>query len=294
LQYLESREVKTPETNLYLAVAYQQSGQDEKAAELYRTLPEYAESWNNLGVLQKKAGKDQDARQSFQHALDLDPNLNEASFNLGQPPQGLWTALHQKYLPGRAMLAPPRADRLIKMFLGIPFYLAVIVGALFGPAFGAWLGYGNLFSFTTLIGGVAPGLDPVGQAVSYLLIAAMIFSVIMLFRRPRPVNDKPGGGMTVLEFLFPGISPGWSIFGGLVLMAWCQFLVGDYLLFYHSSPYIMTFISLPNLERTYPVPGAIAFAMQQLKPGALLVYWVPAVLLVLNGLIVLRSKRAQA
>lgn len=115
---IQDRLPATPERELLLAVAYQQDGQVEQAAELYRRLPQFAESWNNLGVILKQEGKDQEAQEAFEKALQLDPNLAEAALNLGRPSHDEWAALHQKYLPGQPMLAPPRAVRFQRAFRG--------------------------------------------------------------------------------------------------------------------------------------------------------------------------------
>jgi len=116
--YLENRLPATPERGLLRATAYQQDGETEKAERLYHGLPQFAESWNNLGVILKNAGKEQEARQAFEQALRVNPGLAEAALNLGRPPQSLWTELHQKYPPNRPMLAPPQRDRAYRAFYG--------------------------------------------------------------------------------------------------------------------------------------------------------------------------------
>lgn len=134
--YLENRLPATPERDLLLAFSYQQSGENDKAERLYRSLPNFAESWNNLGVILKTAGKEQEARQAFEHALQLDPGLAEAALNLGRSPQSYWTELHQKYLPGRTMLAPPRKEYTLRTYLGGSF-AQLCRRALGGPFFGS-------------------------------------------------------------------------------------------------------------------------------------------------------------
>jgi tetratricopeptide (TPR) repeat protein len=116
--YIEKRLPETPERNLLLAVAYQQSGENEKAERLYRALPQFAESWNNLGVLLDNSGRHQEAGQAFQQALKLDPKLTEAALNLGQGAKDFWSEQHQKYLPGRPMIALPHQERWVKAVLG--------------------------------------------------------------------------------------------------------------------------------------------------------------------------------
>jgi Flp pilus assembly protein TadD len=44
--------------------------------------PRNADDWNNLGVLQARAGETKSARIAFEHALALNPQLNAARSNL--------------------------------------------------------------------------------------------------------------------------------------------------------------------------------------------------------------------
>ena len=121
----------SPYRDLLLAFAYQQDGQPEKAEELYRRLPQFAESWNNLGVILRSDGRNQEAKQAFEKALELDPAQAEAALNLGRPPSTLWTEMHQKYLPGRLMLAPPRGLQWDRAFLGgsmVQMYARALLG----------------------------------------------------------------------------------------------------------------------------------------------------------------------
>ena len=132
---LESRLRASPERNLMVALALQQDGQRDKAAGLYRTLPQFPESWNNLGVILKDTGKDDEARAAFERALQLDPGLAEAALNLGRPPSNFWTELHQKYVPDRPMLTPPRGERLERALMGgspARLYLRALAGPFSG------------------------------------------------------------------------------------------------------------------------------------------------------------------
>jgi tetratricopeptide (TPR) repeat protein len=138
----------TPERDLLLAIAYQQDGQLEKAERFYRNLPQFAEGWNNLGVILKEAGKDQEARAAFEKALALDPKMAEAALNLGRPPSDFWTEQHQKYLPGRPMIAPPRGPEFDAALLG-GSPARVYLKALAGPFSNV---FANLGIFRKLLG----------------------------------------------------------------------------------------------------------------------------------------------
>ncbi len=291
VDYLESQQPHSPEQKLLLAIAYHQSGSLDKAESLYRNLPEFAESWNNLGVLQKAAGKGQEARQSFERALRLDPRLHEAALNLGQPPRDLWTELHQHYLPSRPILAPPREGRMARVFLRYPLGRFLVYGGVGGPVFGLYTGYGSFFAFSPLTGGTQTMLDPLSRGVSYLLIAAMALALVLVFLRPRATAPKTGTLWTVVEILFPGVSPAWNLVGGVALVAWMELLLADFLTAVYSTPYVFSSIGSSTLEGAYRVPGASNLIVQQLRPGPAWVYLAPAALLVVNALLVIRARR---
>lgn len=131
--------------DLMLAIAYQQDGQLDKAEALYRKLPQFAESWNNLGVILKQMGKNEEAKAAFEKALSMDPKMAEAALNLGHPPSDFWTEQHQKYLPGQPMLAPPSQAHAQSAFIGGSM-ATVFLRALAGP-----MSTGDLFGpFNTL------------------------------------------------------------------------------------------------------------------------------------------------
>ena len=142
---LESRLRGSPERDLMVALAYQQDGQRDKAAGLYRTLPQFPESWNNLGVILKEAGKDDEARAAFEKALQLDPSFAEAALNLGRPASNYWAEIHQKYVPDRPMLSPPGGERLERALMGgspARLYLRALAGPFSG---------GSMMSFLSAI-----------------------------------------------------------------------------------------------------------------------------------------------
>ena len=280
--HLENRLPPTPERDLLLAVAYHQSGENEKAERLYRSLPDFAESWNNLGVLLRGAGSEQEARQAFEKALALDPGLAESGLNLGQPPQGIWAEQYLKYLPDRAMIAPPRAERWAPVFLGG----SILLQAKAGPFAGS--GPEGLFSNSGVVG--SPGSMIV---LKLMLVAALILAVGLLFLPRWTATQLPPKGFSVLEVLLPGISSGWSFLGGLVLVAWGYLLLQALLMLARGTPYILTSIALPNLTGSYGVPGTDFDALlRMINPGWVWVYLAPAILFAVNLVWVLRARRA--
>jgi hypothetical protein len=282
----------TPESRFLLALAYQQDGQRDKAERLYRKLPQYAESWNNLGVLLKNTGREQEARQAFEQALRLDPQLAEAALNLGRPPQGLWAEAHAKYLPGQPMLAPPR-DRL--------WY-----GAFFGghPA-GLWLrAFGGPFATAK-----SPPAIPVLYDLLFersrtrnwvtlisicLVVAAGGLALALIFWIPtRDVTQPPDKSQIWWEVLFPGTSPAWATLGGIVLLAWIYLGLQDVLLWGAGTPRIVTRGSLPNLVSAFAVPGAdhARVLREYINPSWVWVYLAPALVFAVNLVLVLRRRK---
>jgi tetratricopeptide (TPR) repeat protein len=270
--YLENGLPATPERDLLRALAFQQNGENDKAERLYRSLPQFAESWNNLGVLLRYAGKDSEARQAFEKALQLEPHLAEAAFNLGRSPQGFWTEQHQKALPGRPMLAVPTRKILQGAFLGASptgVYLRAVRGPLWeeaGYAFGSVL--------------------PISVTIAVLAVA---LAIVFLIPR-REVTQPPGRMLALGETLFPGSSPGWGYLNGLVLAAWGFFLLQAFFMIRLGTPYFLTVDYMLNLNYVYGVPVTEADVLKYINPSWIWLYLAPAVLFAVNLVVVFREK----
>ncbi len=279
--YLENRQPPTDERNLWLAVAYQQGGENEKAERLYRSLPQFAESWNNLGVILKNSGHDPEARQAFEQALRINPDLAEAALNLGRPAQTYWTEQHQKYLPNAPMIAPPQRERMRATLGALGASPAkMYFRALAGPFAGVPV------SMLKNLAGLSlpwPGI--------LLASALLAFALAVLFLFPsREVTQPPGKMQPIWEMLFPGTTPSWRIFGGLVLVAWSYFLLQDVLLFSKGSPYIIIRIAIPNVVTLYGVPATSEDVLRLINPSWVGLYAAPAVLFTVNLVLVFRDR----
>jgi len=272
--YLENSLPPTPERDLHLALAYQQNGEKEKAERLYRSLPQFAESWNNLGVLLKDSGKATEAREAFERALQLDPSLSEAALNLGRPPSDLWTQQYHDYFPGRPMIAPPRLERSRRAFLGSSMaqaWLRAFAGPVLLPR-----AFGSKPSLPLLI----------------VLYSSLVIAIAWLFLVPlQEVTQLPGSNHWIFELLFPGTSPQWGLLRSLALLAWCSLLIQLVLVVQLGTPYILSFINMPNLMRAYGVHfDPMLHQLGGLNPNGWEVYGAPAVLFAVNALLVLRNR----
>lgn len=91
LQYFKNAVEQTPDDPLahrYLALIYSQMLVDEEKAlfhfeELARLEPRQPQNWFNLGVIQERMGRLQQARDSYRRTLDLEPTHVPALLNLG-------------------------------------------------------------------------------------------------------------------------------------------------------------------------------------------------------------------
>ncbi len=280
--YLENKLPATPERDLLAAMARQHSGEREAAERMYHGLPQFAQSWNNLGALLKEAGKDDEARQAFEKALALDPALAEAALNLGQPASTLWTELHQRYVPDRPMLAVPSREQGLRAIVG-GSREQLYVRSLAGPFAGANVArIANLPAFV--------GVDPPGVMVFLMVMA---FGLLFVARH-REVTQPPGRRHWIWELLAPGTSPRWGVLGGVALAAWFYLVLQCICMMGLGTPYLLLGVAVPNLSRAYLVPNADAAAVLRfLNPSWLWIYAAPALLFLLNLVLVLRGRKAE-
>jgi tetratricopeptide (TPR) repeat protein len=201
--YADSRLRDVPERKLLLAFGHQESGDDQKAAPLYRETPQFAESWNNLGVLLRKAGKESEAREAFRRALELDSSLGEAALNQDGRPRDFWTREYARLFPGRPMPSPPRTERFERAMLNRTRAQA-IWQVLAGP-----LARVNWSDVEDWYGHFVPQFRR-----SALLVLSMATLVWLALPRLR-TGDFSGSGSRIAELLLPGTSREWLWAGGL-------------------------------------------------------------------------------
>lgn len=291
----------TPERDLLLAVGYQQAGQTDAAERLYRNLTQFPQTWNNLGVLLKERGKEPEARRAFERALAADPALAEAALNLGRAPHGFWTEIHQKYLPGRAMLAVPTERQYHAAFLAATPG-RVIRDALGGPFSGLWerrlagstAGGSALFGYE-----IVPATAKVRGLALFLITVLLFAAAVLLILPRREVSEPPGRRQYVWEIAFPGTAPAWGLASALVLVAWCYLLlqaalaawsyVSSVTRFYNPISYIQ--VVMPNLPLAYALPDSgYEQVYRLLTPGWAWLYLAPALLFAANAVAVLWSR----
>jgi hypothetical protein len=201
--YLENRFPPSQQRDLLLALSCQQSGENGKAERLYRELPKFAESWNNLGVLLQSQGKTAEARNAFESALKANPALAEAELNLRGDAKDFWTTQYKRLFPGRPMLAFPGGDTIQTALAGRPpwqSYLRMLGGALIPP---------------THQQDVWPEALLKDVRGFFLGMLSLVIALLLVAPRVR-VSTAPGVGSRVADVLLPGSARAWLRFGGVL------------------------------------------------------------------------------
>ncbi len=271
-QFLQQRLLATPERDFLMAFSFQQGGDYPAATQLYQQLPQYAESWNNLGAIWRMQGKEADATAAFQQAQHLNPTLAEAAFNLGRPISNYWTQIHQQYVPNAPMFAPPPRRVWLNALAGgsLSRRLALASMGQLHP----WHLNANL-SVTTA--------TAKSGAVIWIFSEVALGLTILLFVFPtRPVQQPPGVVGKTLGILFPGTAREWGYAGGLVLVLWVFLLLQLIMTKWVGSPYILSFIGTPNVVRAYGAGTDPEKAVSLINPGWRWLYLAPAVLALFN------------
>ncbi|MEO6120435.1 MAG: hypothetical protein ABIP12_07080, partial [Terriglobales bacterium] len=275
---------RLPETagrDFLLALSYQQAGEQEKALRIYLGQPQYAQAWNNLGVIYRAKGEEAKAKEAFENALQVESGLNEAKLNLGQPTTDLWTSQYRNYFPGKAMIAPPTAEQVREAYMGTSD-AGIYLRALAGPLLGKPRDLAVLTSET-------------GLPVPILWIGAVLFglTLLLLFILPyREVTEAPPRWLGWLEALVPGSFRAWGWFGGVALASWGALIIALLFLATRGSPLFFSGYWLPNVMRTYNVVTTPReLMMMQLGNGAYL-WLLPAAFFVINLVFVIRGRRS--
>jgi hypothetical protein len=130
---------------------------------------------------------------------------------------------------------------------------------------------------------------------SLWVVLVSVYALALLFLFPtREVTQPPGKSQKVWEVLLPGTAPVWNMIGGLVLIAWCYFVIQDFLIAQIGSPWIVSAAMMVNLLKAYAVPAPTdgrELLRLLLRPSWVWVDLAPAVLFVVNLFLVLRDRR---
>jgi|GEM_PF-7001406 len=166
------------ECDLIHAMGLQLNGKNLEAEQAYRSIPQFAESWNNLGVLLKNVGKNEEARHAFQKALSISPGMEEAEYNLERKTQDGMSALLAKYTPEKPMLAVPSGSEWERALDGGNNFLQWLKGP-FGWPMGrdAWM-------FPIIIRLL------MGMSATIISIS-LLFSIVLLFLPYRQPGRRP-------------------------------------------------------------------------------------------------------
>lgn len=208
----------SPDRDFLMALSFQQDEKYGEAETLYGKLPDSGEKWNNLGVLQQKQGRDGEARESFEHALRIDPESVEATFNLDRRVSDRWAEMHSKYLPGQKMLALPSHDAFYGAIRGSRLHFAgqILRGPFLGvPTHAKAVGQYNEFNYYD-----SRQIPPHGLAdvLLYLVLCSPFAVALTALLSPyREVTQPSGRWHWLVELAFPGTARQWGRAGGVLL-----------------------------------------------------------------------------
>jgi tetratricopeptide (TPR) repeat protein len=264
----------SPERDLLLAIAYQRDARLEDAERLYRSVPQFAEGWNNLGVILKNSGKNQESQAAFERALALKPDFPEAEWNLGKPARGNWVTAHAKYAPDKAMMAVPTRSQMMSA-----------VGIQMAEPTLRWT---SILAGPLSSGAEAPSDRSRGRLQAGILVVAAAVALIMFFIRPREVLKAPPNYQTLRELLFPGTSRAWGVLGGIVLGLACYFSSALWPPAWTRS-YLFYNYSSSNLSQ-FPIPFELRPAGRAEVFSPTPSFWWLVALLAVNAAVVLLWK----
>jgi tetratricopeptide (TPR) repeat protein len=262
------------ERSLLRAIALQHSGRLDEAERAYRSLPQFAESWNNLGVILSRAGKAEEGRDAFQHALQLDPSLPEAALNAGGKASNDVTATFQKYAPDRKMLAIPGRERMFTAYFGADWtqrQWRMWLGPIGGASVWGWI-----HEFEPIV--IAPAIIGGGSLLIFLILSI----VLLAFVGTVDAGVPPGRWMTWLELLIPGLSATWRAAGPAILIVWTTFLLASIFQIRYTTPYLTTGLWQPGLMRAY----GYSVGLTDLNPPLALLVSAPILLWAVNAVVV--------
>jgi hypothetical protein len=299
ITFMRERLPASAERDLLLAIALQTTGELGEADRAYRALPQFAESWNNLGVIQAQQGRTAEARQAFARALEISPTLPEAVLNTGGAPQSQATEVHQKYVPGTPMIALPGREHFFRAYLGAAWtgrYWRSLGGPLaeladlwrqeiagHGPA----LVVGRLFRF------LPDAALPTGWIGVMILLVAGLSLGSWAFVPFREVTQPPGKFARVLELMLPGISPSWRWMGGAALLMSCVLAIALVLLVTYGSPYVLSRAAEFGLMRVFGlIPDARADLVADIRAQIALLIAMLGALVAANWFLI-RKERAR-
>jgi hypothetical protein len=269
-----SRYPPSDERTLLQAISLQPIDAAE-AERLYRSIPQFAESWNNLGVLLARAGNDAESRNAFARASALDPTLGEAILNTTGQATTQATQTFQKYAPaGMKMTALPARERVIRAYVG-PAWSQRHARILLGPFSMVGVPSDLNYLFNVLV--MLPMI--VGSALLVILIVAL--SLVALVPK-RDATVPPSRATGIIELAIPGLAAPWRWAGALVLLTWCTGLLAAFFQAWFSSPYFLMAVSQAGILRAFGYDSAYF----DLNPPMVLLLGVPIVLWVANALLI--------
>lgn len=246
IRFIEERGGDNDMSTFMMGLSAQQAGDTQQARERYEQLPDDARAVHNLGVLLHQEGDVEQAQEKWRAALELEPDLTAAKYNLGQEPRSLRAQQQKLFVPGVPLIATPSPahwERLWRESIrGVPL--------------------SNPFAVITLVDGISPqGEDGALRSwasaapAAALALLVIAFMLIGLVKRGEIVEHQrklslPGYAASML---IPGASRHWSVAGPFITVAFVVALLSGWALsrFDGISTNMLMGIALPSFTRYF-------------------------------------------
>jgi tetratricopeptide (TPR) repeat protein len=268
------------ERDLLQAIGLQSIGRVDEAEQWYRKLPQFAVSWNNLGVLLARAGRTDESAQAFNRALAMDGDLAEAVLNTRGEAISPATQTFQRYAPDMKMTALPDREHFLRAYLGSAWtnrHWRILLGPLdsFRSRGGA-----NYLNNVLMLPAVLAG-------AFWTIVLALSIALIAIVRRD-DVSVGPGRLMRIIEHIVPGTAVSYRWLGVPTQVLWCTVVLAIILHRAMATPYLLIGVVQPGFMRAF---GFDVSRFRDLNPSLLLLLGV-AIGLSIANLWLVRSKRA--
>jgi hypothetical protein len=181
------------------------------------------------------------------------------------------------------MISPPKGEHYLRAVWGGSL-ASVFIRAVKGP-----------FAFQVRLSDLT-GEDDFLDLIWWVVIPNFLlaYAVALVFLLPAyEVTLPPSKRYWVWEVLVPGTASVWGLARGVVTITWGYFLVQGFMFHKMGVPYLLWYT--PNIGRSFGIPqegvrpwSLLAYGM--LDPWWIQLYALPAALLALNLVLVMRRK----
>lgn len=241
--------------HFYNGLVWQMQGDYARAREEYAKATMFAQTYHNLGMIDKAEGKDPNLH--FMQALAIDPKLAETVWTTRREAISPWFKVYEKYSGESSVLAMPSGD----------MHTQLLCPAIFDLNHFAVIGKRDDFI--------------IAAALALCMLLTMFISITKAYPPAEECKLPPSWWLSVL---LPGSSKYWSFTGCLVSALWLSCALIWWTNYQQDFNYpifsLLEAIATPNLSKAYGIPVSVldmALRSQLMVAVQILFYALPAV-----------------